>query len=33
MSESKGNAGGAVGGAVYGLGFIGAIVYLSLIHI
>ena len=37
MSESKGNAGGAVGGAVYGLGFIGALVYfiqsLSLIHI
>jgi hypothetical protein len=27
MSESKGNAGGAVGGAVYGLGFIGALVY------
>jgi hypothetical protein len=27
MAESKGNAGGAVGGAVYGLGFIGALVY------
>jgi len=27
MSEGKGNAGGAVGGAVYGLGFIGALVY------
>lgn len=27
MSDNKGNAGGAVGGAVYGLGFIGALVY------
>ena len=27
MAESRGNAGGAVGGAVYGLGFIGALVY------
>jgi hypothetical protein len=27
MSQSNGNAGGAVGGAVYGLGFIGALVY------
>ncbi len=27
MSDSKGNAGGAVGGAVYGLGLIGALVY------
>jgi hypothetical protein len=27
MSQSNGTAGGAVGGAVYGLGFIGALVY------
>ena len=27
MSDSRGNAGGAVGGAVYGLGFVGALVY------
>ena len=27
MSDSRGNAGGAVGGAVYGLGLIGALVY------
>jgi len=27
MADGRGNAGGAVGGAVYGLGFIGAIVY------
>ncbi len=27
MSDSRGNSGGAVGGAVYGLGFIGALVY------
>jgi len=27
MSGNNGNAGGAVGGAVYGLGFIGALVY------
>jgi hypothetical protein len=27
MSDRNGNAGGAVGGAVYGLGLIGALVY------
>jgi len=27
MSESRGNVGGAAGGAVYGLGLIGALVY------
>jgi hypothetical protein len=27
MSDNRGNAGGAVGGAVYGLGLIGALVY------
>ena len=27
MSESRGTTGGAVGGAVYGLGLIGALVY------
>jgi hypothetical protein len=27
MSDNRGNAGGAVGGAVYGLGFIGALIY------
>jgi len=27
MSDSRGNAAGAGGGAVYGLGFIGALVY------
>ena len=27
VTDSRGNAGGAVGGAVYGLGFIGALVY------
>ena len=27
MSDSRGNAGGAVGGAVYGLGLFGALVY------
>ena len=27
MSQNSGNAGGAVGGAVYGLGFIGALIY------
>lgn len=27
MAQNSGNAGGAVGGAVYGLGFIGALIY------
>jgi hypothetical protein len=27
MSDNRGNAGGAVGGAVYGLGLIGSLVY------
>jgi hypothetical protein len=27
MSESRGSAGGAAGGAVYGLGLIGALIY------